>query len=249
MAIVNARSFLKLILLPVVLSCPAPGLESKLNITVHTFDYSGASPAAMEQAQSAAEMPFLQAGIQIRWLNCPVPGLHSVAVPGCESRTDATHFVLVVLPEHMARKMAHGPRQFGLAVLNNEGGFPNQAYVFIQRAVHLGKVEMVPWTIILGHLIAHEIGHLLLVTNSHFPQGIMRADWRRTEVKQALMGRLTFTAQQLDRIRDDMQRRLKTRPQPLNHSPVTPHEQHASRCPPESSECPDPKFRAAPSQP
>jgi len=196
-------------LLPVVLGHPAGAQGPRLNVTVHSFDYSGTPSAAIAEAQRAAAMTFLQAGIHILWLNCPVAGSQSASVPDCEARTDATHFVLVVLPERMARRIATDSRQFGLAVLNPEGGFPNHAYVFLHRAVDLAKNELLPWTAILGHLIAHELGHLLLGTNSHFPVGIMRANWRPAEIKQALMGNLSFTPQQVERIRDDVQLRLR----------------------------------------
>jgi hypothetical protein len=139
-------------------------------------------------------------------------------VPGCEGWTDATHFVLVVLPERMARKLATAPWQFGLAVLNHEGRFPTHAYVFLHRAVDLAKNELAPWTGILGQLIAHELGHLLLGTNSHFLVGIMRATWRAAEIKQALMGNLVFTPEQVNQIRADLQRRLTAGQRPAEES-------------------------------
>jgi hypothetical protein len=194
---------------PVFLFNPAWAHGSPLSITVHAFDYSGTHPASIADAQKAAGLPFRQAGIDVRWLNCPVAGPDSAAVPECETRSDATHFVLVILPEHMARKMAASPRQFGLAVLSRDGGFPNHAYVFLHRAVDLSRNELVPWAGILGHLMAHELGHLLLGTNSHFPVGIMRASWRTLEMKQALMGNLSFTPEQAARMRDEVRRRRK----------------------------------------
>ncbi|MGH9627708.1 MAG: hypothetical protein ACRD7E_05125, partial [Bryobacteraceae bacterium] len=209
----NARSLLTWVapvtLLPVSLCHPAVG--SPLSITVHSFDYSSTHPASMAEAQRVAELIFLHAGIHVFWLNCPIARPHSVAAPNCEPRTDAAHFVLAVLPEHMARKVATNPTQFGLALLNREGGLPNYAYVFLQRAVDMAKSELVSWTGILGHLIAHELGHLLLGRNSHVPVGIMRAAWRSTEIKQALTGNLLFTPKQVERIRDDVQRRLQAR--------------------------------------
>jgi len=210
----DARSLLRWIafgmLLPVVLGHPVGAQGPRLSITVHSFDYSGTRPAAIAEAQRAAEMIFLQTGIHIRWLNCPVAGSRSASVPDCEVWTDATHFALVVLSERMARKAATDPRQLGMAVLNREGGFPNHAYVFLHRAVDLATNELLPWTGILGHLIAHELGHLLLGTNSHFPVGIMRANWGPAEIKLALMGNVSFTTQQSKRIRDDVERRLRS---------------------------------------
>jgi hypothetical protein len=54
----------------------------------------------------------------------------------------------------------------------------------------------------LGHVISHEIGHLLLGTNSHSPSGIMRAQWDREQLSLAVAGLLTFTKSQSRRMTD-----------------------------------------------
>jgi hypothetical protein len=50
--------------------------------------------------------------------------------------------------------------------------------------------------IILGSVIAHEIGHLLLGPNAHMESGIMQAQWTREQLNQAFRGRLMFTLAQ-----------------------------------------------------
>jgi hypothetical protein len=49
--------------------------------------------------------------------------------------------------------------------------------------------------IILGHAMAHELGHLLLGTNSHSSDGLMRAQWNRGDLAEAARGNLLFSAQ------------------------------------------------------
>ena len=51
---------------------------------------------------------------------------------------------------------------------------------------------------ILGHVVAHEIGHLLLPRGAHSPSGIMRASLDR---QLAALGGLFFTADQAQDIR------------------------------------------------
>ena len=51
---------------------------------------------------------------------------------------------------------------------------------------------------ILGHVVAHEIGHLLLPRGPHSPSGIMRA-WLDRQL--AALGGLFFTADQAQDIR------------------------------------------------
>ena len=93
--------------------------------------------------------------------------------------------------------------------MGSPGGFPTHAYVFADRVVDLAKEQMVGWTGLLGTMVAHEVGHLLLGDNSHFPTGIMSAGWRNGEVKRALVGNPKFTSTQAEQICADIRRRMK----------------------------------------
>ena len=52
----------------------------------------------------------------------------------------------------------------------------------------------------LGHVMAHELGHLLLGSNSHSGMGIMRAHWQSEELRRLSRGGLWFTNEQADRM-------------------------------------------------
>jgi hypothetical protein len=53
----------------------------------------------------------------------------------------------------------------------------------------------------MGHVLAHEIGHLLLNSSAHSSDGLMRAGFRRRDLERATQRRLTFTPAQNDTIR------------------------------------------------
>lgn len=61
--------------------------------------------------------------------------------------------------------------------------------------------------VILGHLMAHEIGHLLLGSESHSSKGIMRARWQREDLEAAVQGKLGFTPEQREKMREKIQDR------------------------------------------
>ncbi len=46
---------------------------------------------------------------------------------------------------------------------------------------------------LLGHVLAHEIGHLLLRSNSHSVSGIMSARWTGEELRRLSEGAMFFT--------------------------------------------------------
>lgn len=64
---------------------------------------------------------------------------------------------------------------------------------------------------ILGCVIAHELGHLLLGPNSHSSQGIMQPRWGREQVRQLLTGTLLFTPEQARVLRAEARSRMRLR--------------------------------------
>ena len=69
---------------------------------------------------------------------------------------------------------------------------------------------------ILGHGMAHEIGHVLLHHAAHSPAGLMRSPWHPTEFENMVGGNLHFTSEEAERIRTEVRRRnaMKSAPDP-----------------------------------
>ena len=88
------------------------------------------------------------------------------------------------------------------------------AWVFYDR-VRIYSAELglsVPQ--MLGHVIAHELGHLLLPHGAHSVAGVMRAGWDRAQVKTVVEGLVTFTPDQAALIRE----RLQASASPIAHA-------------------------------
>lgn len=64
---------------------------------------------------------------------------------------------------------------------------------------------------ILGHMIAHEIGHLLLNLPSHSDSGIMRVSWDLKDLQDVAFGSLLFTPAQATILREEVVRRAQRR--------------------------------------
>ena len=58
---------------------------------------------------------------------------------------------------------------------------------------------------LLGHVMAHELGHLLLPHGAHSAAGLMRPALDRAQVRAAIAGLLTFTPDQAALIRARLQ--------------------------------------------
>lgn len=185
--------------------------DTGLEITIELDDYSGLNASARRNARTTAEAILTKAGIGVQWQDCPVNPPKGAALVCSAGTSDVAHFDVAVLPESMSARIASNPQQFGMSLMGGRGGFPTQVYVFKDRVVEFAAAEQAPWATLVGTIIAHEIGHLLLGSESHFPAGIMRGRWRPQDVKDARMGVLVFTARQADQLRAGVRRRMNTK--------------------------------------
>jgi hypothetical protein len=89
---------------------------------------------------------------------------------------------------------------FGYALLPADGGFGLAAAVYADRIQELpdgGECAGV----ILGRVIAHELGHLLLGRNGHSTTGIMHTPWRSQDLELHREGLMLFLPGEAKRIR------------------------------------------------
>jgi hypothetical protein len=84
------------------------------------------------------------------------------------------------------------------------------ATVSVEFAQRLEEAGVSPLLGILGHAIAHEIGHLLLPGNGHSVSGIMRARWDQKEWMLLRQGNLNFTPEQARLLRAGLLNRAQT---------------------------------------
>jgi len=171
------------------------------SIRVRVVNYTSASPAILAEAEREAARILSEAGLRTFWLECS--GKHSTATPRdlCQE-LEATDISLRVLSEPTQNTLQD--TVFGFAVV------PVLASVYydaVGRAKSDGAEFDIP--IILGCVIAHEIGHLLLGSNSHSGSGIMKRRWERKQFRQAMTGILLFTPEQAKRIQAEAQTRMR----------------------------------------
>jgi hypothetical protein len=66
------------------------------------------------------------------------------------------------------------------------------AWAFYERILDVATILGVDPGLLLGEVIAHEMGHLLLPYDSHSRTGLMRAGWDKSQAANAVIGNLTF---------------------------------------------------------
>jgi len=170
-------------------------------ITVLVANYSQASPAILAAAEREAGRILGQAGLRASWLECSVvPSTVSTQDP-CQGAPEANGIRLRILAAPVQDKFQDSV--FGFAV------HPVLASVYYEFALRRARRDDADFElpIILGSVMAHELGHLLLGSNSHFDRGIMLARWEVNQVRQLMMGTLLFTPEQSKLMRLEAQAR------------------------------------------
>jgi hypothetical protein len=153
--------------------------EPNLNITVWVYNYAQIHHDALAQAKQAA----------------------------CRGLPGSTRLVLRIHPRSLTYRANGHSTMFGQAALPDDGGFALQASVYAYGAEELSRGQDSPSAVILGHLMAHELGHLLIGTDTHSRVGVMRPEWTVSDLERARQARLLFSTRNAKRIRAQVRER------------------------------------------
>jgi hypothetical protein len=178
-------------------------------MTVQVYNVARVSEEALSTAIQEATGIFSQAGVQTMWLDCPLTTPEALLNPLCLHRPPA-ELVVRILPHAEARVssvLTPDTLGFALAPDKPERGF--LASVYFDRVQQITEDQRGLEYEVLGRAIAHELGHLLLGTNSHSTRGIMRARWNPEELPAGSAGRFSFLPQQAAEIRAEVAARAQ----------------------------------------
>ena len=171
-------------------SFTAPAVSSiakKTVMTVLVRDTVGLDDEIKRVAKAQATRIMSDAGIDLQWID--VGGFENPHLR--ESLNSYLTIVIALQPPKGWTK----PDVMGFAPART-GPHP-RAYVFttlIDAFLHNFKAsDRWSFAVVLGHVIVHEMGHLLIPGDAH-GTGIMRSTWSFPEWQQALEGSLLFAS-------------------------------------------------------
>jgi hypothetical protein len=93
-----------------------------------------------------------------------------------------------------------GDTVLGVAFLSDDEGTFADVFFDPFRRLRADRTREIPASV-LGHVMTHEIGHLLLGSNAHSHLGIMQARWHRDQLRSIAVGGLLFTPGQAAQMR------------------------------------------------
>lgn len=174
----------------------AGGQGAPIQLQVSVFNSSPISFSTIERAEGEAGRVLRDIGVEAIWLNCPQEISQEASLGRCSEVSYPSHLHLRIL------RVSHGLKVNTVGIsFSEEDGRGCYADLFYDPIRELeGETRVYP-TIILGHAMAHELGHLLLGTNSHSESGLMRAHWTREDLTNASKGKLRFSKEQCLKIK------------------------------------------------
>jgi len=165
---------------------------------VAVIDFTAIAPAARLQAEQEAGRILKEAGIFPLWVDI-----------GLDEQADLPGGAIIVriLPEAGS---THDPKALGVALALGPGAI--YASIFFDRVCERAADPVLSeagasLAVLLGHVIAHEIGHLLLGTNSHSRSGLMSTAWDLNDMRAIARGRLNFGSDESAKMRAEVARR------------------------------------------
>ena len=215
-----SKSFKNSLILSFILMAHLPGLAKtlldadktgpSLRLTVRVFNYAQVSPETWNLAQEVAAGILYRTGIETHWLKCSLSSEGKLSPADCEQPLEPSDLVLRLVPVSAATRAQFGDGTLGIAA-QPENGTSASASIFYHRVEQLARGGTASVPVILGHATAHEIGHLLLGSNSHSPLGLMRARWSRQDLQNAAAGNLLFMPEQAEAVKACALRRVNNK--------------------------------------
>jgi hypothetical protein len=181
------------------------------HITVRVRNYARVEPGVLLKGGSTANKILQEAGVDTVWVLCFDGSTWSKDV-ACTNLTGPMDLTVNVLPFSMSHGFHLRGEAFGIAAEDGEQGFGCDAWIFYDPIKSFAGERELSVAQLSGHVFAHELGHLLLGTNSHSGIGLMRAQWSSRELHAADHGGLFFSASESRRIQKAVLARWQARP-------------------------------------
>jgi hypothetical protein len=163
-------------------------------------DKVGLSEKTRQQAKAAATKIFDAAGLRTTWFDSTSysskTAFDTNSLESCE--VPSTSYILVVIT-------ADKPKGWTTDLLGlspKTDIFRRRTYILYDRVMTFTQdnrprsVVLSDLGLLIGNVIAHELGHLLMPNAGHSPAGLMRANWGYREAAEAAAGTLIFGSDQ-----------------------------------------------------
>lgn len=158
----------------------------------------------LTRAETEVSRIFAGAGVKVTWPGGDVAGDSSMVTDfspvnstssGCRTSRRTGEMRVLLLP-HVPR----GLNAMGFSLPCAERGA--DSVVYIDKVEEITSKMFVSFSKVLGHAMAHELGHVLMRSSEHSAEGLMRANWDRMMWQRATFGAISLDGTQAAKVRD-----------------------------------------------
>jgi hypothetical protein len=183
--------------------------QTGASIKIKIYNLADVPFSTLHQATKKAGRILAEAGVETIWEQCTAKAEDRIA-----GQSDVSVFQPLVpdARDYLVLYVVHGPPNriypgaLGFALPKARTGA--HATTFYDRIKKLSESGDVDLTTMLAYAMTHEIGHVLLKSTEHSPDGIMKARWSRADYQRAVKGWMQFTALQRAAMQEGVSTRL-----------------------------------------
>jgi hypothetical protein len=176
----------------------AEGYEQRA-VRIRIHDYANIQEAGLARAQEVVRGMYGEIGVRTDWLDSlrlSQDAVEGVSAPACAP----SDLEIIILTSEMATRGVIPDTIIGYAAVE-QGIGGRVAYVIYDRIRSFASDTSIDDMRMMGIVMAHEIGHLLMVNQSHSDTGLMRARWQQSEFRRDRLIDLQFSEPQAVEIR------------------------------------------------
>jgi len=156
-------------------------------VVVRVENPHGLEAPALSGAQELATGIYERAGVSLRWT--------------VDETIEPDRTFTVVLSSSAAVRSVLRSDAMGVAPRPQDGTRGTRAYVFLDKVQSFAASHRLVVTPVLACALAHEIGHLLLPPNAHWPNSVMQDRWHPSLFPPGSPRLLGFTRDQAKLLR------------------------------------------------
>jgi hypothetical protein len=188
-------------------------LCSAQSLTIRLYNLTDAPVATVDRASRVTGQLLAAAGVTVVWQTGSPDSLEglctdmSAAPAGIRVAADNRDYLVVRLAKELLGRPDRS--DLGYALPHARQGAHATVYYDKVEKLFLSAQAMPGIENLLGAAMAHEIGHVLLGSEEHSAQGIMKARWGPAEFRLLACNRLQFTLKESAGVRAGVYRRTK----------------------------------------
>jgi hypothetical protein len=169
-------------------------------ITVVVSNFAEIPPEILDRAQVEASRTYRRMGVRTIWLGSSQSDggtAHGATAP----TTDSGFAITLIIQPRLAGSSGHGSRSVMAAAPRSQGDREGSIYVFYDRVTEVAAMHRADTALLMGMVIAHEMGHHLLHHADHAAEGLMRGVWDADAIRRGALGLLWFSTSESREIR------------------------------------------------